>query len=202
MVKRLGVECTVQRLFISKRPFDTPDILRIIRLLAACAFAAAAPAWSDSPLSVPPLEICSLKGTACALRERDGRSAVVWRIRPGRSRVRAWSARIESPRLIVSDDGLSLVELYPGLNLLDLTAGPDTVVLVFHRPGAVPVPLRLRDVIARPSSPRRTASHRAWASTYGFVDDGTFVVETAEGHTLRLDPSTGQPTSAQRLRSR
>ena len=153
----------------------------------------ALPARADAPLAPMPATICSLKGSACATRATDGRSAIVWRKGPRGARLSAWRAAIASPALQVSDDGRALVEIYPGLNLLSPEAGPDTIMLAFHRPGLPPVRVRLRDVIARPSALPATVSHRQWASAYGFDGRGSFLLETAEGRSLRFDPATGRP---------
>ena len=146
--------------------------MRTKRLAIAYTLLVATPAWSDAPLAPPPAQVCSLNGVACASRDPNGRSAIVWRRGSGGTRIGVWRARITSPQLQVSDDGRSLVELYPGLNLLDPGAGPDTVVLVFHRPGLPPIAWRLRDVVVRPADLPKTVSHRQWASAYGFDGKG------------------------------
>lgn len=161
-------------------------------VLAACVAVLATPALADAPLAPPPLTICSLKNSACASRSGDGRSATVWRKGPRGAKLSAWRASITSPALQVSDDGRALVEIYPGLNLLDAGAGPETIVLAFHRPGSAPVRVRLCDVIARPAALPATASHRQWARAYGFDGAGSFLLLTAEGRSLRFDPATGR----------
>lgn len=167
--------------------------MRISLLTVPLALALPAPAFADAPLAPFPSVTCSLKNQACATRSGDRRSATVWRKGARGAKLAAWCAKITSPALQVSDDGRALVELYPGLNLLDAGAGPDTIVLAFHRPGTAPVRIRLRDVIARPAALPATASHRQWARAYGFDGAGSFLLLTAEGKSIRFDPATGRP---------
>jgi hypothetical protein len=162
-----------------------PVLVALVPLLAA-------PVLADAPLAPAPAMVCSLKASACAMRAPDGRSAAVWRKGSGGARLSTWRATIASPALQVSDDGRSLVEIYPGLNLLDPDAGPETVVLAFHRRGSAPVCVRLRDVIARPAALPATVSHRQWARAYGFDGAGSFLLLTAEGKSVRFDPVTGR----------
>ncbi len=159
-------------------------------LVASFLLVAVAPAGADAPLAPPLMRVCSLDGTACASRDPSGRMATVWRKAANR-RSAKWRVRIASPRLDVSDDGRALVEIYPGLTLLDPDAGPATIVLVFHRPDRQPVSVRLRDVIANIARLPSTASHRQWARAFGFDGRGSFLLETVEGRSIRFDPASG-----------
>ena len=170
------------------------DVQSVIGRLAAilALLVGAGAALADVPLVPAPATTCSLGDSACALRTADGHTAVIWRRGAHGARLDVWRAAIVSPRLLVADDGRSLVELYPGLNLLDGAAGAATVVLVFHRPGSRPMPIRLGDVIDQPSRLPATASHRQWARTYRYDGRGSFVLMTAKRRSIRFDPATGE----------
>ncbi|PSJ40465.1 hypothetical protein C7I55_09005 [Sphingomonas deserti] len=166
-------------------------IAGLIALVVPLVAALSAPA--QAPLAPAPATTCSLDGRACVSRDPGGRAASVWRRGPRGARMSVWRASITSPRLAVADDGRSLVEIYPGLNLLNPGAGPDTVVFVFHRPGTRPVSVRLREVIADVDRlPAASGSHRQWARAYGYDGRGSFVLLTAEGRNVRFDPATGR----------
>jgi hypothetical protein len=135
--------------------------------------------------------VCSLNGRFCAFRIGDARSVEI-RERTGKSMRRAWRANVVSPHFVIGNNGRSLVEIGPGLNLVDRDAKGSTTVLTFHRPGGTVAPLRLRDISLDPARLPVTASHRAWARAYGYDGRGSFVVETHDGRSLRFDPATGR----------
>ncbi|WP_420138367.1 hypothetical protein [Sphingomonas sp.] len=149
-------------------------------------------AGADAPPSPSLATVCSRANRTCATLAGDHRSALIWRKGAGGKRLPLWKTPVDSPRISVADNGRSLVEIYPGLTLLDRSAGPDTVVLVFHRPRAIPVRVRLSEVVARPAQLPKTISHRQWARGYGFDDTGSFVLDTVEGRHIRFDPATGK----------
>jgi hypothetical protein len=149
-------------------------------------------AAADSPPVPPRTLTCSLANRACAALSPDHRSAIIWRKGARGTRTGLWTAHIVSPYLAVEDSGDAMVELYPGLTLLSMEAGPETIVLVFHRRGAVPVRIRLSDVIKYPSRLPKTVSHRHWANAMGFNGRGSFVLDTVEGRYIRFDPATGR----------
>lgn len=165
----------------------------------ACAMASA-PAWADAPPAAPAATVCSLSGEVCATREPASRSTVVWRRLPRGGRATLWRAGVLPVNIQVSDDGRTLVELYPGSNLLDARAGPGAVVLTFHHADRAPATVRLDQVIARPEALPRTESNRLWANAYGFDAAGRYVLETAEGRRFLFDPATGRPIKGALLR--
>ena len=162
--------------------------------LVALIAPALSSALADAPLGPAPAVTCSLSGRVCATREPARGTVLVWRKTAGGQRQPLWRATTRGSKLQVADDGRSLVELYPGSNLLDAAAGPDTTVLTFHRPNQAPTRVALAQVIRNPAALPRTVSHRRWARAYGYDGRGRYLLETVEGRQLLFDPQTGRPT--------
>lgn len=153
----------------------------------------AVPAHADAPPAPAPMTICSLSARICATREPARGTVLVSRRSPGGQSRPLWRAPTRGQNLQVADDGRSLVEFYPGSNLLELGAGRGTTVLTFHRPGVPPVRVTLGEVVRNPAGLPRTTSHRQWASTYGYDGRGHYLLETAEGRRFLFNPQTGRP---------
>ena len=150
------------------------------------------PATADAPRATASGVVCSLNGRFCAFRTRDARSVEIRR-HTGKSMLKFWRANVVSPRLLVGDDGRSLVEIRPDLNLVDQWANACTIVLIFHRADSTAAPLRLRDISIDPARLPITISHRAWARAYGYDGRNSFIVETHDGRRLHFDPATWRP---------
>lgn len=109
---------------------------------------AGTPAMADAPRGIMVGTVCSLNGHFCSIRN-NARSVEIYE-KLGKSRRRIWRAGVIGPHLAISDDGRSVVEFKPGLNLVDRNAGAGTIVLIFHRPGLPITSLRLHDLSIDP----------------------------------------------------
>jgi hypothetical protein len=85
------------------------------------------------------------------------------------------------------------VEVQPWANLVQPDAGPDTTMFTFFRPGHPPVRVKLGEMIRDVAALPRTVSHRRWARTFGYDQDGRFHVRTIENRHIIFDPRTGHP---------
>lgn len=161
-----------------------------LTLVVGCA-AVGTPALADQPLGVPPSTVCSLSGSVCASREATG--VAIWRKLPRGVRRPLWRAPTRSANFQVADDGLSLVDIQPWANLVEMNAGRGTTIFTFYRPRAAPVSVTLGQMIRNVAALPRTTSHRNWARTFGYDGLGHFQVDTVEGRRILFDPRTGRP---------
>lgn len=109
-----------------------------------------------------------------------------------KKRTKLWDARIESPNLMLSNDGRYLVAAHPDGNLIALAHASDEAVFSFYDAGRFQCSVRLSQLIEEKDL-ERTDSHYIWAVSYGFVGIRSFQVETADHKGHVFDPTNELP---------
>jgi|GEM_PF-950482 len=156
-------------------------------------------AVADEPLEAPANKtIYSLNGKFSAFLDYDRKITTVYSIgRRGRreQRTKLWEMHGWFRNASLANDGEHLVVAYEGSNLLNLDYKQDEVMLTFYRRGEVINRVRLNELLEdpRPSSLERTVSHYKWSGTYGFDEQGRYIVNTIEKRLFIFDVATGRP---------
>lgn len=102
------------------------------------------------------------------------------------SRRELWSMPGWFRWLFVSDDGACVATGYGGLNLIPQDYSEDLVLVTFWQRGDRVGEVHVRDVYSDGAEPIRTVSHYHWGTIKGFSDDGTLVVQRADGKVLEF----------------
>jgi hypothetical protein len=170
--------------------FASNIMKRLILLLSL--FLSSPETRADEPLPAPaPYRTCNAAGTSCA-QLRPGQDTKVYTIDPAtkketeRYRIPGWHRSA-----FLSAEGMYFAVGYPGLNLLDLDASENTIVLTIWKQGTKHVEIRLGQVLHSLVSLRRTVSHFYWGRNLGFTKNGAFEIETIENAHIFVDPETG-----------
>lgn len=164
-------------------------ILRLSVCALLTVFAAAARA--DEPLPPPrAVTACSASNTFCAKSDPAKKRTDFVEISTGKV---LWSIPGWHRWMFASDDGVSLVVGYDGMNLVPRDVGMDEPVLFFYRRGALVRKVALKELYSSKSAMDRTASHYAWAEMLGFDRENHFVVYLVGGRKRVFDPATGKP---------
>jgi hypothetical protein len=154
-------------------------------LLIACGRALA-----DSPLPPPQaLTFCSRTGTFCAVSDPVEK---ITRISLQRSRKAHWSIPGWHRWMFVSDDGVSVVVGYQGMNLVPRDVAMDEPVLLFYSRGKRVRTVTLGQLYRRKSQLIRTSSHLAWVRSIGFNKANQLVVELVNGNKVAFAAGSGQ----------
>ena len=145
---------------------------------------------ADTPLPPPDrLEVCSADKTICAVSDPVANRTVV---SSTQSRQVLWTLPGWHRWLFVSDDGMSVVTGYSGMNLVPVDVTLEEPVLFFYSRGKLVRSTRLGDLYKHKSQLPRTVSHLAWASGGEFNDANQFVITLAYGRRVAFSTSTGQ----------
>lgn len=166
------------RIGVMKRPLGLMIALSVRTVLA------------DTPLPSPErLEVCSANKIVCAVSDPVANETVA---SSAKSREVLWTLPGWHRWLFVSDDGMSVVVGYSGMNLVPVEVTLEEPVLFFYRRGKLIRSTRLGDLYKHISQLPRTASHLAWANGGEFNDSNQFVVTLAYGRRVAFSPDTGQ----------
>ena len=148
------------------------------------------PVLADTPLPPPKiLKVCSADRNICAVSDPATNKTVISSVAP---RQALWTLPGWHRWLFVSDDGISAVAGYSGMNLVPLNVTLDEPVLFFYRRGKLVNSTRLGDLYKHKCQLQPTASHLAWADGGEFNDANQFVVTLVYGRRVAFSPSTGQ----------
>lgn len=160
-------------------------------ILSLLTIGVASAARSDAPavLLAPVETICSLDHAICATIDRQRQTTTV---RTGRTTL--WTMASAPPAAVVANGGVFLAEQFRPGGLLEVSDGPDTVVLVIRNRGAIVRRIRLADVVTRPDSLPRSVSHRRW-SRVDYLASDAYIIDTEEGKRVRVALSDGTITT-------
>lgn len=150
---------------------------------------------ADKPLPPPAKkEVWSGNHFYCAVMDPRSNLTTVYHVR-GDRREKLWTMVGWFRVAYLSGDGEHLVIGHDGMNLVPLDIREDDIMAYFVRKGEVIATLRMRDLVKKKSSLKRTASHFHWGSYLGIDEDNRFRVETVEGKKLYFDATTGKAVS-------
>lgn len=158
-------------------------------------------AMADGPLEAPAdKNIYSMNRKFVAFLDYKNKKTTVYKVNKNgkkEERARLWEMPGWFRNAALSDDGEHFVVLYEGANLLKLDYKQDEVMLTFYKHDAIINQVRLNQLLQNPgpSDLQKTVSHYKWCESFGFDQNGKYIVNTAEKRTFIFDVSTGQPTN-------
>lgn len=157
--------------------------------LAFIAIFFAIPAFADTPLPPPrKATTCSAARALCVTSDpATGETRVV----PQVPDTKPWAIEGWHRWLFPSDDGVSVVVGYEGMNLVPVDVAMDAPVLFFHHRGRLVRTITLDQLYRSRSQLRRTISHLAWVNRLRFNDKNQFVVELVDGRVVAFAPESG-----------
>ncbi|MGH8037712.1 MAG: hypothetical protein ACREPC_04960 [Stenotrophomonas sp.] len=146
-------------------------------------------AFADTPMPPPELQTtCSASKVICAVSDPATNATVV-------------SSRVPTPRswtipgwhrwVFPSDDGVSVVVAYGGMNLVPRNVELTEPVLFFYNEQQLVRTVRLGDLYRRKGKLQRTVSHYAWVSTITINPSNQLVIERVDGAKIAFSLPSG-----------
>ncbi len=145
---------------------------------------------ADAP-PMPPVQnerICSSDHIVCATIDRERHVTTV-----RRGNATLWTMASAPPAAVVARGGDVLIEQFRPGGLLEMSDGPDTVVLIIRHKGAVLRRIRLNEVVVHPDRLPKSVSHRRW-SRVDHLAGNDYVIDTEEGKRVSIALSDGTIT--------
>ena len=93
--------------------------------------------------------------------------------------------------LAITNDGLCVIDLATGSNVIPLDKKPDDAAFAFYCKGSAVRVLPLRRFIVNFDALPLSTAHRVWAESFGLDEHDHLVVNTAEGRAFLIDPHDG-----------
>lgn len=156
------------------------------------SFSSAA-AFADTPMPPPERQTtCSASKVICAVSDPATNATVV-------------SSRVPTPRswtipgwhrwVFPSDDGVSVVLAYGGMNLVPRDVELTEPVLFFYNEQQLVRTVTLGDLYRRKGQMQRTVSHYAWVSTITINLSNQLVIERVDGAKIAFSLPSGERES-------
>jgi len=153
------------------------------------AFAAFDTIRADEPLSVPARHVTNSTSGRFQVVSDPTRGTICMDTRESKT---LWSISQWFRKLVVSDDGHFLVTEYDGLNLIPQDFEGKMVMITFWKDGEVLREVTLDELIPDKKILRKTVSHYAWGTLWGFRPDGMVEIRLVDDTRLLYDPKTGR----------
>ncbi|MEO6325765.1 MAG: hypothetical protein ABIT01_14000 [Thermoanaerobaculia bacterium] len=146
----------------------------------------------DAPLLPPRLvEVCSVNDDkVCARSDPAKKLTTVFR-RTKTGQLKLWTYPGWHRSFFVSEDGESIVIGDDGLGLLPLDHAKNPPLFRFVTHGRLVHVVTLNDLLPDPAKLKRTVSHVSWGHCIGIIQNGQFLVETADNELHAFNVKTG-----------
>lgn len=145
-------------------------------------------AKADAP-GLPPATI--------RVKSSDGRISVV--SIPGRNTIaysvdgkRLWIVPGWHEQFLVPNNGIDLIVLYGGLNLIPKNYSENLVLMTVWRRGRIFRRFRLREIVAEPSTLTETASHYFWGNVLTLRNNKDIIINRSDGKQISLNYENGR----------
>ena len=148
--------------------------------------------FADAPLPPPAsYKICNKEISYCA-NISPNIGAVIYKIEGDAfNAVEAYRVPGWHRDAHLSESGEYFLSGYGGLNLVNLDANQNTVILTIWKNGQKSHEIKLGQVLNSMSSLQRTSSHYYWGNNEGFTHNGEVEIRTVEGNRILVNPETG-----------
>lgn len=147
-------------------------------------------AFADTPLPPPALQTtCSASEVICAVSDPVANATVVSSRAPT---PRTWTIPGWHRWVFPSDDGVSVVVAYGGMNLVPRDVELSEPVLFFYNEQQLVRTVTLGDLYLRKGKMERTVSHYAWVSTITINSSNQLVIERVDDAKIAFSLPSGE----------